>query len=108
MLALHLLKSHTKAIRHVPQIITYVTVEKKIKNKGNLFTTMIQTLKLLQLAKGTTRDKATLISEKITPVTIVIIKLRLSEGISKLVGKKVSQSVSQSASQQKILLNKIF
>jgi len=36
-------------------------------------------------------DKATLISEEIKPVAIAIIKLRLSEGIS----KGVSQSVSQ-------------
>ena len=36
-------------------------------------------------------DEATLISEEIKPVAIVIIKLHLSEGISKSVGRPVSR-----------------
>ena len=41
---------------------------------------MVQALELLQLAK---RHEATLNSEEIKSVVIAIIKLRLSEGISK-------------------------
>jgi len=44
--------------------------------------TMIQALELLQLAKGTSPDKATLNSKEIPPVAIAIIELCLSEGIS--------------------------
>jgi len=45
-------------------------------------------------------DEATLNSEEIKPVAMAIIKLRLSEGISK--------GVSQSVSQKKIQLNRKF
>ena len=47
--------------------------------------------------KGTSPDEATLISEKIKPVAIAIIKLHLSKGIRKLVSQSVSQSVENSA-----------
>ena len=43
--------------------------------------------------KKTSQDEVMLISEKIKPVAVAIIKLCLSEGISKLVS---SQSVNQS------------
>jgi len=34
LLALHLLKSHTEAIMHVPQIVTYAVREKGMEYKG--------------------------------------------------------------------------
>ena len=37
LLALHLPKSHTKAITHVPQIVTYVVREKGMEYKGELW-----------------------------------------------------------------------
>ena len=43
--------------------------------------------------KGTSRDKATLISEEIKPITLVVIELRLSEGISQIVSQSVEKSV---------------
>jgi len=42
----------------------------------------MQALELLQLMKGTSRDKAILNSEEIKPVTITIIELCLSDGIN--------------------------
>ena len=50
---------------------------------------MMQALELLWLAKGTSPDEVMLKSEEIKPVAKAIIKLRLSECIS----KGVSQSV---------------
>jgi len=47
-------------------------------------------LELLWLAKSTSRDEVTLVSEEIKPVAIAIIKLRLSGGISQSVGWSVS------------------
>ena len=41
----------------------------------------MQALELLQLVKGTFRDEATLNSEEIKAVAILIIELHLSEGI---------------------------
>jgi len=43
---------------------------------------MIQALELQQLAKGISPDEATLKSEEIKPITIVVIKLCLSEDLS--------------------------
>ena len=51
--------------------------------------TMMRSLELLWLTKGTSLDEAMLKSEEIKPVALAAIELRLSEGIS--------QSVSQSA-----------
>ena len=34
LLALHLPKSHTEAIAHVPQIVTYAVVQKGMEYKG--------------------------------------------------------------------------
>ena len=47
------------------------------------------------MAKGTSRDKATLNSEEIKAVTIAIIKLHLSEGIIKSVRQTIENSVKQ-------------
>ena len=55
---------------------------------------MIQALELLWLEKCMSWDKVTLNSEEIKPVAIAIVKLRLSEGISKSVSQSFSQSVS--------------
>ena len=51
------------------------------------------------MPKGICQAEATLNSEKIKPVALAVIKLRLSEGISQSVTQSVSQSVSQSISQ---------
>ena len=58
--------------------------------------TMMQAMELLQLAKGTSLDEATLNSEEIKPVAIAIIELRLSERISQSISQSVSQSVENS------------
>ena len=52
---------------------------------------MMQALELLQLAKGTSQDKATLNNEEIKPATLVIIELCLSEGISQSVENSVTK-----------------
>ena len=75
---------------HVPQIATYAVVEKEWRtkeNRGNIC--MMQALQPLWLVKSTSWDEVTLqlISEKLKPVAIAIIKLRLSEGISKSVSQ---------------------
>ena len=44
------------------------------------------------MPKGTSWAKATLNSEKIKPVALAVIELRLSEGISQSVSQEVSQS----------------
>jgi len=64
----------------IPQLVTYVAVEKGKKTKVNFGKTMMQALELLWLA-------ATVYSEEIKPVALAIIELCFSEGIS--------QSVSQ-------------
>ena len=51
------------------------------------------------MPKGTSRAKATSNSEKIKPVSLAVIELRLSEGISQSVKQSVSQAVRQSVSQ---------
>ena len=51
------------------------------------------------LPKGTSGAEAMLNSEKIKPVSLVVIELCLSEGISQSVWLSVSQAVSQSGSQ---------
>jgi len=68
------------------------------------------------MPKGTSRAEVTSDSEKIKPVALVVIELRLSEGIRQLVsqsigrsvsqsdGQSINQSVRQSVSQYKILL----
>ena len=61
---------------------------------------MMQALELQWLAKGTSLDEATLHGEEIKPIALVVIELRLSEG--------VSQSVRYVVSQYKNLLNKNF
>ena len=48
------------------------------------------------MPKGTSRAEAMLNSEKIKPVALVVIKLRLSEGISQSVTQSVTQSVENS------------
>ena len=55
LLALHLPKSHTEAIMHVPQIVTYTVREKgmeyKKRTKVSFGGTMMQALELLWLVK---------------------------------------------------------
>ena len=48
------------------------------------------------MPKGTCRAEATLNSEKIKPVALAVIVVRLSEGISQSVSYSVSQSVENS------------
>ena len=47
------------------------------------------------MPKGTCLAEATPNSEKIKPVALAIIELRLSEGISQLLGQLLSQLLSQ-------------
>ena len=56
------------------------------------------------MPKGTSRAEATLNREKIKPVAIAVIELRLTEVIS----QSVRQSVSQAVSHKKIPLNNFF
>ena len=51
------------------------------------------------MPKYTSQAKATLNREKINPITLAIIKLHLSEGISYLVSQLLSLSVENSAKQ---------
>ena len=46
------------------------------------------------MPKGTCRAEATSNSEKIEPIALAVIELRLSEGISQSVSQSVTQSVS--------------
>ena len=56
---------------------------------------MMQALKLLRLVKRhIPRDEAMLSSEEIKPVAVAIIKLCLSEGISKQVNQSVENFVT--------------
>ena len=45
------------------------------------------------MPKGTCRAEVTLNSEKVKPVALTVIKLRLSEGISQLLTQSVENSV---------------
>ena len=45
------------------------------------------------MPKGTSRAEATSNSEKIKPVALAVIELRLSEGISQLVSQSVENSI---------------
>ena len=51
------------------------------------------------MPKDTSRAEATLNSEKIKPIALAIIELRLSKDISQSVSQAVRQSVSQAVSQ---------
>ena len=51
------------------------------------------------MPKGTFQAEVTLNSEKIKPVALTIVELRLSEGISRSVRQSVSQSVTYLLSQ---------
>ena len=48
------------------------------------------------MPKGTSRAEATSNSEKIKPIALAVIELRLSEGISQSVTQLVTQSVENS------------
>jgi len=69
---------------HTLQIITYEVVEKngaQRRTKVSFVRTMMQALELVRLVKRHISGQITL-SEEINPLAIVIIALRLSEGIS--------------------------
>jgi len=56
---------------HMPQIVTYVVVEKGMRRtKVSFDKTMMQALELLRLAKSTSLDNVTLIGEEVKPVAI--------------------------------------
>ena len=79
---------------------TLFTVSKDEWNTKEDTGKSLKTLHILQYAKGTSRAEVTLNSEKIKPVAIAVIELRLTEGIS--------QAVSQAVSHKKIPLNNFF
>ena len=81
LLALYLPQSLTKAIMRILQIVTYAAVEKGMENKGKL--RQNRDAGIGAAAVGTSRDEVTLNSAKIKPITLAVIELRLSEGISK-------------------------
>ena len=56
----------------------------------------MQALELLRLAKRHILGQNDLNSEEIKPVTVAMIELRLSEGISQLVSQSASQSEENS------------
>ena len=53
-------------------------------------------LAIALLLKGTCQAEATSNSEKIKPIALAVIELRLSEGISQLLTQSVSQSLENS------------
>ena len=85
-MAQHLPKSHTEAIMHIPQIITYPVREKGMEHKGEHRQALVEPRckhwNCCSWQKGTSWDEATFNSKEIKPVAIAIIKLRLSKGIS--------------------------
>ena len=87
LLALHFLKSRIEAIVRVPQIVNYVAREKGVKRKGEQRYALVEPLckhwSCCDWWKGTSQDEATLNSEEMKLVTIAIIELCLSEGVSK-------------------------
>jgi len=95
LLALHLPNSHTEAITRVLQIVTYTVREKGMDNKEEQSWALVEPWckqwSCCGWRKGISPDEATLNSEEIKPVAIAIIKLRLSERISKGVSESVSQ-----------------
>ena len=66
------------------------------RTKVSFGRTMMWALELLRLQKGTSRDKATLNSEEIKPIALVVIELYLSEGISQSDSQSYSKSVEKS------------
>jgi len=71
---LHLTKSHTEAIIHVPQVINYAAEEKKMKNKGKLWYNHDASAGATAVGKKTSWDKATLNSAKIKAILLAVIK----------------------------------
>jgi len=67
--------------------------KKKRRTKVSYDRSTMRTLELQRLAKGPSRDETMLNSEKIKPIALVIIELRLSEGISQIVSQSVEKSV---------------
>jgi len=100
LLALHLLKSRTKAITRGPQILTYVVREKGMEYKGEHRWALVEPWckhwSCCGWRKGMSPEKATLNSEEIKLLAIVSIKLHLSEGISKGVNEWVLGYANQS------------
>ena len=91
-IALHLLKSHTVAVRHVLQIITYSLVDKEMEYNGEQRQALVEPGCKDWSCCGWQKGRYDVSGQsdvEIKPVTIAIIKLRLSEGISKLVSKSV-------------------
>jgi len=65
---------------HVPQIITYAAVEKKMENKGKVCKNHDASIGAAVVGKiGTSWDEATSNSAKIKPIALAVIELCLSE-----------------------------
>jgi len=93
LLALHLPKSHTEAIMHIPQIVTYTVREKGMEYKREQRWALMQALELLQLAKRHISGQSDVEQWKNQACSygIAIIELRLSERISKGVSESAGQ-----------------
>jgi len=84
---MHLLKSHTKAITHILQMITFAVVEKQMKHKGEQRKALVEPWcehwNICSWWKGTSQSELMLNNEEeIKLVTISIVELLLSESIS--------------------------
>jgi len=66
---------------------------KRAGTKEDKGSTMVLTMWLLWLAKGTSRDKVTLSSEEIKPVALSIVEACLAEGISQSVSQLIENSI---------------
>jgi len=60
----------------------YAVAKEEWGTKGCKSSTIMQALQPLQLVKGTSRDKVTLLSEEMKSVALAVLESCLSEGIS--------------------------
>ena len=84
---MHLSKPLTKAITRILQIVAFAAVEKGMEYKGEQRCASVKPRckhwSCSDWRKDIPQDKATSKSAKIKPIALVVIKLHLSEGISK-------------------------
>ena len=81
----HLQMYCREAIIALPRIDTLSCQQKEMEHKGGQSKSMMRALYVLRMSKGTSRDEATLNSEKIKPIALAVIELCLPEGIRQAV-----------------------